>query len=445
MTIDFESVGRWNSGSLEDLSLMVGKTLSLAERSGDELHLAATDGTLVRLWHEQDCCESVSIEDVDGDLHDLLGSPLTMAEAVSSDDAPPPASHYPGESFTWTFYKFATLKGYVTIRWYGTSNGYYREGVSVAVQLPKVVSTAAAFEVVCDSRDRETWLAERRKGIGSSDAAAILGISPWASPLSVYADKKGLIPERDDSERMRWGTLLEPIVLAEYGKETGHEVQPCSTLCRSAERSWQLATPDAWRFRKEDPGTPLPFGVIELKTTGMGWSWTEGAPPHVVAQVQHQLAVTGLSWASVVVLVNGSRLLWIDLPRDDAFIARLNDAEADFWERVEKDLPPAPDGTEASREALKLLYPRDTGAVIALPGEFIDLDREREELLRAKATVEKDLEVANQRIKAALADATEGTLASGVRYSYRTQQRAEHVVKAAEFRVLRRHEKRAAG
>jgi putative phage-type endonuclease len=294
-----------------------------------------------------------------------------------------------------------------------------------------------AFEVVCDSRDREKWLAERRKGIGSSDAAAILGCSPWASALSTYVEKTtDDVPPKEDTERMKWGRLLEPIILAEFAKDAGRLVQPGGVLLRSVERPWQLATLDGSQ-RDGDRGE----GIVEVKTSGHARHWDEGVPPEVGVQVQHQMAVTGLAWASVVVLLGGSRLYHVDIERDGAFIAAMNEAEADFWDRVTRNLPPAPDGTEASRAALKALWPRDTGETIALPGEFLDLDREREGLLVERNRVAKDLEVIDQRIKAALADATEGTLPSGVRYTYRTQQRKETVLKAAEFRVLRRHGK----
>lgn len=86
------------------------------------------DGRVFELLHHQDCCEDVSVVDVTGDAADLIGSPLLLAEvATNSDDLPPPDSY--AESWTWTFYKLATVKGDVAIRWLGMSNGYYGEGV----------------------------------------------------------------------------------------------------------------------------------------------------------------------------------------------------------------------------------------------------------------------------------------------------------------------------
>lgn len=132
-----------------DVTVMKGLTLSVAERttrhqtdgwfpSGvsrdlDALRFVATNGLVFWMYHMHDCTEYVTLEDISGDLSDLVGVPLLMAEEVEGVTPPGPLAGTPfrQESETWTFYKFATAKGYVTIRWYGTSNGYYSESVDV--------------------------------------------------------------------------------------------------------------------------------------------------------------------------------------------------------------------------------------------------------------------------------------------------------------------------
>lgn len=105
-----------------------GQTLARVEKSeaDDELRFIAATGEVWIMAHEQDCCESVYIESITGDLGDLVGEEIVLAEMSEQDD-PAPADG----SGTWTFYKLATRKGYVDIRWYGSSNGYYSESVRV--------------------------------------------------------------------------------------------------------------------------------------------------------------------------------------------------------------------------------------------------------------------------------------------------------------------------
>lgn len=100
-----------------------------AEKGSDVIIFECSDGSKYRMYHEQDCCESVEVEDVCGNISDLIGSPLTMAEEIDNIEEEPAEPDYADDSHTWTYYKFATAKGYVTIRWFGTSNGYYSESV----------------------------------------------------------------------------------------------------------------------------------------------------------------------------------------------------------------------------------------------------------------------------------------------------------------------------
>jgi hypothetical protein len=110
-----------------------GKTFKSVERTGDILlTFVTTDDETFYMQHDQDCCETVEIESIVGDLQDLVGEPILVAEEVTNRELPPKGEDYdPYGSHTWTFYKLATRKGYVDIRWYGESNGYYSERVSL--------------------------------------------------------------------------------------------------------------------------------------------------------------------------------------------------------------------------------------------------------------------------------------------------------------------------
>lgn len=102
---------------------LIGKVLTEIKADEEEISFFVDDGVRYRLYHGQECCESVTVEDVCGEWGDLIGSPILVAEERSQEDK----NAY--ESGTWTFYELATIKGAVTIRWYGGSNGYYSEYV----------------------------------------------------------------------------------------------------------------------------------------------------------------------------------------------------------------------------------------------------------------------------------------------------------------------------
>lgn len=112
-----------------NISELLGQTLTEVTRNigpyeEDEIHFTTREGKKYRMYHQQDCCESVHIEDINGDLQSLLGEEIRLAEETSHN-----ADTLNSDSITWTFYHIATVKGLVTIRWNGTSNGYYSEAV----------------------------------------------------------------------------------------------------------------------------------------------------------------------------------------------------------------------------------------------------------------------------------------------------------------------------
>ena len=109
-------------------NIMKKKIISDIVKKKNLLQFIFTDGSFCYMYHSQDCCEIVEIDDICGDLSDLCNTPILTAEMVTSNSNPKDEWD---ESYTWTFYKFATIKGYVDIKWYGTSNGYYSEGVDI--------------------------------------------------------------------------------------------------------------------------------------------------------------------------------------------------------------------------------------------------------------------------------------------------------------------------
>ena len=109
---------------------LIGKIFINISNDDDVITFTTIDGDIYQMYHDQDCCESVTIEDICGDLNDLIGSPIISASEDSNKDCKQ-HGEYSDESCTWTFYNFSTEKGHVTIRWYGTSNGYYSESVDL--------------------------------------------------------------------------------------------------------------------------------------------------------------------------------------------------------------------------------------------------------------------------------------------------------------------------
>ena len=119
----------------EGMARMLGKTfVQVTGAVGNfDLLFETAQGERFMFSHQQDCCERVDINDIVGDLQDLVGEPLLLAEEVEGE-TPVDFNEREYESVTWTFYKFATRKGYVDVRWLGESNGYYSEGVDLFVE-----------------------------------------------------------------------------------------------------------------------------------------------------------------------------------------------------------------------------------------------------------------------------------------------------------------------
>lgn len=220
---------------------------------------------------------------------------------------------------------------------------------------------------------REDWLAVRKQGIGSSDAATAVGLNPYKSQLELWMEKTGrdgILPKadpHDEESPMYWGNILEPIVAAHYTRRTGNRVRRINAVLQHHDPAlpWMLANID-----REVTGS-REVQILECKTAGINGAklWKEGVPEYVQLQVMHQLAVTGKQAADIAVLLGGQHLEIHRIERDEQLIARLIELERHFWSYVESDTPPPADGSESADLALRCLYPADDGQTLDFSAE----------------------------------------------------------------------------
>lgn len=293
-----------------------------------------------------------------------------------------------------------------------------------------------------DYVDRPRWLAARNNGIGASESAALFGLSPWETPLSLWAKKTGKVQEPDlQGEWVRWGNLLEEPISQRYAEVTGRTVWQGGQYAVAVHPRipFMRATPDRWVLEAPDrPGR----GLLQVKNTNAfkAHDWVDGPPDFIQVQVQHEMAVTGLDWASVAVLVGGCEFLYSDVERNPAFIAELEAQCAAFWRHVEQGTPPPVDGRARTLETLKRLHPCDTGEIITLPADAAEW---WDDLQRARAQIkegEEAKDAAEVKLRAAIGGATFGQLTDGRQLSLKTTSvpgRDAAPVEPYTFRVLR--------
>lgn len=259
--------------------------------------------------------------------------------------------------------------------------------------------------VSTNTLSREEWLQVRKKGLGSSDAAAAVGLNPYQSQLELWLVKTGRdgnLPKddpNDETSPMYWGTLLEPIVAAHYVKRTGNKVRRINAVLQHPSIPWMLANID-----REVLGS-TEVSILECKTAGIHGArlWKDGVPEYVQLQVQHQLAATGKAAADVAVLLGGQDLQVHRVTRDEGLIAHLLQLEAQFWAYVESDTPPPADGSDSAGQALQALFPEDRGITLDCKGDA-QLNSVFEDWLAVRAKLEQ-LEAQESRLKQTLQQA----------------------------------------
>lgn len=233
----------------------------------------------------------------------------------------------------------------------------------------------------------EEWLEERRHSIGGSDAAAILGLSKWSSPYTVWADKTGRLEPRKDTEAMRTGRDLERYVASRWCEATKHRVRRCNFLLRNPDYPWAHANVDRLVLG-EDAG-------LECKTTAslnLKQFRETLFPEQYYPQCVHYMAVTGAQRWYLAVLVYGRGFFHYQLDRDEDEISSLMAAEKEFWERVAQNVPPDVDGSDSTSDTLSSMYPhsvQDCRQLIGLDGDLQERDRLKKQMKMLEKSVQR--------------------------------------------------------
>lgn len=278
------------------------------------------------------------------------------------------------------------------------------------------------------------WQEARRSFIGASDVPAVLGLSPWRTPLDVWAEKTGLIvqPAGTGSLATRLGHELEDLIARLWADEhPDAHVTHNEITVRDPRRPWLAASTD--REVGDD-------GLLECKLVGAGTTalWDDGVPDHVHAQCVAQLAVTGRQWVDVCSLHAGRR--WehrIDrITRDDTEIRDMVTHLERWWfGHVVTGIRPNLDGDpKRIRQTLDALHPGQTGLAVTLPPDIADHLADLKHAKTVVAALRKDIERMENDLIAAIGDATEAHLDPDepAAYTYRAQTRTSHDLKAID-------------
>lgn len=293
--------------------------------------------------------------------------------------------------------------------------------------------------MICESED--DWLEQRLCSVGASETPSLIGIG-FANTNAATVWESKVRPQyrsNEEVELLMLGHVMEPAIREACRRcrkmavtdPMGHEIWKNSDYPR------MHASPDGFVTENGQQG------VLELKNVSswMGEDWADGeaAPLRVQAQIQHQLACTGMRFGYAAGLIGGNQLRVVRSERDEAFISAIQDCVAHFWTYVEAgELPPI-DGLRATAEVLKRLHPDDNGETIELPEDLVPtVDR----LMAVKELIKdakKEKDALQNQLLVALGDNTYGQLPDGRTVSWKTQSHAGYTVEPTSFRVLRTH------
>lgn len=253
---------------------------------------------------------------------------------------------------------------------------------------------------------RFEWLQERSKGIGGSDAGAILGLNKYRTAFELWLEKTGQVePVEIDNEAIYWGNEMEAVVAKEFEKRTEKKVRRTNFMYSHPEYPFIKANVDRMVVGES--------ALLECKTASayLAKEWeSDEIPATYLVQVQHYLGVTRKEKGYIAVLIGGNRFIWKEIERDEELINMIFEAENNFWEKhVLGGVAPELDGSSAAEKYLKEKYERaEKDKEVVLPGEYKELLLQYEKIKSDEKLVKTAKTEIENKIKAELKDAETG-------------------------------------
>jgi len=254
---------------------------------------------------------------------------------------------------------------------------------------------------------REAWLKARTRYITASDAAEVLGMSPWRSRMEVWADKRGMGLPVEETERMRLGRLLEPAILRRYQDDCDHKVHPNDQLYVADRVPFLAATPDA--FVRDDAGTLV--GLAQAKATSSTSGWHDGQPPiYYQVQAAVEMIVADAPWDDFPTLVAGSDYVCPRVERVASAEERILSELAEFWDVYVIGGKTPPPVSEQDIKVYSRMVPAVERKIISLPSEAATIYTAMREAEKVAAAAEKEAKALKAQLLGWQGDAEVGVI-----------------------------------
>lgn len=231
----------------------------------------------------------------------------------------------------------------------------------------------------------QEWLNDRKKGIGGSDVATILGLNKWKSSYQLWLEKTGQVElEQTESEPAYWGNVLEEVVAKEFQERTGKKVRRRNQIFEHPLHPFLRANIDRDVVGED--------AILECKTANQFLSkeWEgEDIPLSYLCQVQHYMNVLNKQYCYIAVLIGGQKFIYKRIDRDQELIDIITERLVEFWEtNVLEKVEPSIDGSKATSDFLKERYSDIEDVETTLPSTFDELVEQKREFKKAKKEIE---------------------------------------------------------